>query len=125
MQVDPREALLDATHHIFIPLDFKIGVQSALHEHARAAQFHGLADLLVDGLKVQHVALDPSGAFYRRVEGAEGAVFGAEIRVVNIAVNDVCGHAFRMELAAERVGLHANADQIVGVEQVQGLLFGE
>ena len=100
-------------------------MQAALHEHAGAAQLHGLADLLVDRLHVKHVALGAAGAFDGRVKGAEGAVFRAEIRVINIAIDDVGGHAFRMELAAQGVGFHAQSDQVVRAEQVKRLLFGQ
>ena len=100
-------------------------MQAALHQHAGAAQFDGLANLFVDGVELEDVAFFGGRAFQRTVEGAEGAVLGAEVGVVDVAVDDVGDHAFGMQLAADRVGFHADADQVVGVEQVEGLGFGQ
>ncbi len=54
-----------------------------------------------------------------------GAVLGAEIRVVDVAVDHVAGHAVGMQLAAQGISLHSDADQVVGAEQVERLLAGE
>src|SRR5262249_31162218 len=125
VQMNFWKTLLDAAHHLFIPLDLQIRMQPALHQHAGAADLHGLANLLVDRVKVQHIALGASRTFDRRVEGAESAVLGAEIRVINVAVDDVGDHTFRMQLAAYGIRLHADPDQIVRAEHLQGLGFGQ
>ena len=56
MQMDLRETLLDAAEHALEPVDLQIRMQPALHEHARAAHFHGLANLFVNGVEIQDVA---------------------------------------------------------------------
>ena len=111
------EALLDAAEEVFVPFDLEIGVQAALHEHAGAAQVEGLLDLVEDGLLRQHVAF---GVAHGAVEGAEAAILGAEVGVVDVAVDDVGDDALGMPLAAHGVGLHADADEVVGMEQVEG-----
>ena len=52
-------------------------------------------------------------------------MLGAEIGVIDVAVDDVGDHAFGMQLAAHRIGFHADADQVVGTEHLQGLGFGQ
>ena len=111
--------------HLLVPVDLQIGMQAALHQHAGAAQFDGLANLVVDGFELEDVSLFRRWPLQRPVERAEGAVLGAEIRVIDVAVDDVGDDAFGMQLAAHRVGFHADADQVVGTEQVEGLLFGQ
>ena len=98
-------------------------MQAALHQHAGAAEFDGLANFFVDGVEIEDVTFFRGGAFQRAVEGAEGAVFGAEVGVIDVAVDDVGDGAFGMQLAAHRVGFHADADQVVGVEHLEGLLI--
>ena len=100
-------------------------MQAALHQHARAAKFDGLADLVVDRVEVEDVAFFRGRAFQRPVEGAEGAVLGAEVRVIDVAVDDVGDHALGMQLAAHRVGFHADADQVIGLEHLERLLLGQ
>ena len=56
MQVDLRKALLDAAQHLLVPIDLEVGMQAALHQHARAAQFDRLADLVVDRFELEDVA---------------------------------------------------------------------
>src|SRR6516162_7069039 len=124
MQMDPREALLDAAQHLFIPFNLQIGVQPALHQYAGATQLDRLPDLLVDGLEIQNIALRAPRTFDRSVKGTKRAVLGAEIRVINVSVDNVSGYAFRMQFAPHRVRLHADPDQIVGAEHLQGLRFG-
>ena len=83
------------------------------------------ANLLVDRLEVEDVALGGRVLpFERPVEGAEGAVLGAEVGVVDVAIDDVGDDALGVQPAADGVGFHAQADQVVGVEVVEGLLAG-
>src|SRR5262249_21780094 len=113
VQMNARETLLDASHHLFIPFDLHVRMQAALHQDAGAAQLYSFANLLVDGLEIEHVAFGAARTLNGSVEGTERAIFGAEIGVVDIAVDDVRGHAFRMKTAPHRVGFHADPDQIV------------
>jgi hypothetical protein len=113
VQVD-GVALLDAAEQVFIPLDLEIGMQPALHQHARAAQVERLLDFREDGFLRQNVAF---GVAHGPVEGAEAAIFRAEVGVVDVAVDDVGDHVLGMPAAADRVGLHADADEVVGGKQ--------
>ncbi len=111
--------------HLLVPVDFEVGMQASLHQDTGAAEFDGLANFFVDGVEVEDVALFGGGTLERAIERAEGAVFGTEIRVINIAIDDVGDGAFGMQAAADGVGFHADSDEVVGVEQVEGLLFGQ
>ncbi len=110
MQVNLREALLDAAQHLFVPVDLEIGMQAALHQDAGAAEFDGLANLFVNRIEIEDVAFRSRWTLQRTIKRAEGAIFGAEIGVINVAVDDVGHGAFGMQLAADRVRLHANPD---------------
>ena len=124
MQVNLRKAFADAMQHFFVPLDLQVRMQAALHEHAGAAEFHRLADLVVDRFEFEDVSFFRRRPLQRPVKRAEGAVLGTEIRIVNIAVNDVGDHALGMQLAAHAVRFHADADQVIGTEHLDGLLLG-
>ena len=111
-----REALLDAAEEVLVPLDLEVGVQAALHQHAGAAQVERLLDLLEDRLLGQNV---PFGVAHGPVERAEAAILGAEVGVVDVAVDDVGDDALGMPLAADGIGLHADTDEVVGTEQIE------
>src|SRR5208283_2185735 len=96
-----REALLDPAEHLFVPVNLEIGMQAALHKHARAAEFDGLSNLLVDRVEVEDVALFGRRPLERTIESAEGAVFRAEVGVVNVAVDDVGDGALGMQASAD------------------------
>ena len=100
-------------------------MQAALHQHAGAAEFDRLANLFVNGLEVEDVSLFGQRPFQRTVERAEGAVLRAEVRVIDVAVDDVSDRAFGMQLAAHGVGFHADADQVVGTVEIKGLGVGK
>src|SRR5438445_13208482 len=119
------ESLLDATQHLLVPVNFQIGMQAALHQHACAAKFDGFANLVVDRFQIEDVPLFGFGAFQWTIERTESAVFGAEVRVINVAIDDVGDHALGMQLAALGGGFHTDADQIIGAKQIESLYFGE
>src|SRR5687768_9206425 len=100
-------------------------MQAALHKHARAADLFRLTNLLVDGFEIQDVALAGHLALQRPIESAEGAVLSAKVGVVDVAVNHVSDHAVRMQLAAGSIGLHPDAYEVIGAEEIEGLGFGE
>ena len=66
MQVNLRESLLDAAQHLLVPVDLEIGMQAALHQHACAAQLHGLPNLVVDRFEIEDVTLFCRGPFSGR-----------------------------------------------------------
>ena len=101
----PRTAVLDGPQQVLIPFDLQLGVQAALHQNAGAAQIDGLLDLVEDHFLRMDVAF---GVAHGPVEGAEAAIFGAEVGVVDVAVDDVADDAVRVQLAAHRVGGHAD-----------------
>ena len=125
MEVNFGEALFDAAQHPFMPVDLEVRMQAALHQHAGAAQLHRLANLFVNRVEIEDVTLFSFGSFERPVKRAEGAVLGAEICVIDVAVNDVADHALRVQFAAEFVRFHANANQVIGMEKVEGLGFAQ
>ena len=90
-------------------------MQAALHQDAGAAEADGLADLVEDHFLRMHVTFFMPR---RAVKGAEAAIFGAEIGVVDVAIDDVADHAFRVQLAAHLIGGHAEAHQVVAVEKI-------
>ena len=119
------EALLDAAQHLLMPVDLQVGMQAALHQHARAAEFDGLANLFVDGFEVENVSLFRLGPLQRTIERAEGAVLGAVVRVIDVAIDDLADHAVGVQRAANGVGFHPDADQIVGTVEFKGLGVSE
>ena len=97
MEMNFREALLDAAQHLLVPVDLQIGMQSALHQHAGASEFDRFADLLVDGLEFEDVSLFGLRPLQGAVKRAKRAIFGAIVRVIDIAIDDVSDHALGME----------------------------
>ena len=120
VQVQLREALLDRAQQIFVIVDAQIGIQAALHENAGAAERDGLLDLLQDGVEREDVAVLRA---HGPVEGAEGAILGAEIGVVDVAIDLVGGHARIVFLLAQLIRGHADADQVVGPEEIERFLL--
>src|SRR5947199_566203 len=100
-------------------------MQAALHQHAGATEFNGLTNLFIDRVEVENIPLFCFRPFQRTIKRTERAIFRTEIRVVNIAIDDVRSDAFGMKLASDSIGFHADSDQIVRVIQVEGLSLGE
>src|SRR5438093_7039365 len=125
MEMDVGKSLLDAAQHLLVPVNFQVGMQTALHQHACAAKFDGFANLVVDRFEIEDVSLFSFGSLQWTIKRAERAVFGAEVRVINVAIDDVGDHALGMQFAPDGVGLHADANQIIGTKQIDSLCFGK
>ncbi len=85
MDVD-RVIALDVAHQVEIPLERDVRVVPALHQDLHAAERLALVDLgadLLEGQRVAFVVLGPA------VERAEAAIGDADVRVVDVAVDDV------------------------------------
>src|SRR3954447_13887649 len=93
-------------------------MQSPLHQNAGTAQLYGFADLLEDCLARQHVSF---AVPHWPVERAKAAIFCAEIRVVDVAIDDVADDTFRMNLPPNAICLHADSDQIIASEEISCL----
>src|SRR3954462_1562056 len=85
MEVD-GVSLLDRAEQILVVVDAEIGMVAALHQEAGAAECERLLDLLEDDRLRQEVALARVAG--PAVEGAEVAVRDADVRVVEVPVDD-------------------------------------
>ncbi len=96
-----RMMLLDVAEQIHVPVELQVGVVTPLHQDLDGAQLLRLVDLGADLLVRQRVGL---GVLGPAVERAEVAVGDADVRVVDVAVDDVGDHVVGMALRAGPVG---------------------
>src|ERR1041385_8594947 len=87
------ETLFDSAQHFFMPIDFEVGMQASLHKHAGSAKLDRLTNFVVDRIEIENVSLFSLWPFQRTIERAERAIFGAEVCVIDVAVNDVADNA--------------------------------
>ncbi len=111
---------LQRAQQILVVADLQVRMQSALQKNPCAAEFQHLVDFLVDALKRQDVAVFRAQG---PVERAERAIFRAEIRVIDVAVDLVSDHARIVFLQAQLMRGHADAHQVIGLQQFQRFLF--
>ena len=85
---------------IFIPLDSKIRMQSALHQNAGATERDRLVDLFANLFKRAHVSVGCAGPAVERAESADDV---AHVRVVDVPIDDVSDDIVRMLALANLV----------------------
>jgi len=90
-------------------------MQPALEQNAGPAQIDGLLNLVEDNLTRKHIAF---GMSHGPIESAEAAILRAEIRVIDIPVDDIRDHALRMKFPPQSVRLHPDPDQVVGIKHI-------
>ena len=118
-----RIALFDVAEQILVPLDRQLGVMTTLHQGARATNRDRLFDLREDDALWKDVALARIARL--AVEGAEVAVRHADVRVIDVAVDDVRNLA-RIRLAiADLIRGGANRDEVARLHQRQGVSVGQ
>src|SRR5712692_11791341 len=96
-------------------------MQAALQQNSRAAELQHFLNFFVDGFERQDVAV--LGA-QRPVKCAERAILGAEIGVIDVAVDLIGDHTRIVLLQAQPVRFHADADEVIGLQHLERLLFG-
>src|SRR6187549_3134978 len=92
MAVD-RKALLYSGQELFVVIDLEIGMNAPLHKYSGAAERQGFFDLLVDHVIREDVGF---GVSLHPIEGTECAELFADVRIVDIPINDVADHIVRM-----------------------------
>ena len=102
------------TQKIFVPLDSEIRMQSALHQHARAAQRNRFIDLGADFVNSADVSI---GRARPAIESAERADHVADIRVVDVAIDYVSNDVVGMTLPANLVSSNADARDVERLQQ--------
>src|SRR5215210_644166 len=122
VQVD-RVARLDRAEEVFVVRDVEVRVVAALHEQPGAADRERLLDLLEDDRLGQQVAL--ARVARAAVEGAEVAVRVADVRVVEVSVDDERDPR-RVALAvADLVGDAADGHEVAAAEELECVLVGD
>ena len=97
-----------------------IGMEAALEQDAGAAEFEHLLDLFVNLFEGQDVALFVSNGAVKR---AKRTIFGAEVGVIDVAIDLIRGDARIVLLHPQRMRLHPDPKQIVGLQHLDGLLL--
>src|SRR5438132_9560111 len=110
---------LDRVEEILVVVDREVGVVAALHEEARAAERDRLLDLLEDDRLREEVALARVAG--TAVERAEVAVGVADVRVVEVAVDDEGDAGWVGLPVAELVRRAAHGDEVARLEQGNGV----
>ena len=112
--------LLDRAEEILVELDAEVRVMAALHEERGAADRQRLLDLLEDDRLRKEVAL--AAVARTAVEGAEVAVRVADVRVVDVPVDDE-RHAPRVDPAvAKLIGRAADANEVAAPQEHERVL---
>src|SRR5262245_51492931 len=105
---------MQLSQQVFVPLDSKIGMQAALHQHAGTAEGDRLIDLMANLVERTDVGV---GCSRPAVERAERANYIANVRVIDVAVDDVGDDVVGMTTLANFVGGDANARQFLRLKQ--------
>ncbi len=115
------EALLDRAEEALEIGDVQVGMEAALHHDRGPAQIERLLDLVVDLLAGEHICL---GVSRLAVEGAEPAARYADVRVVDVAIDDVGGQGAGDEALAHFMGSRPHSEEVARAQQLQGFAVG-
>ena len=122
MDVDVRIALFDAVEQVDVPVEGELGIHAALHEDLRAADGREFFDFLEELFVLERVGVVVLGC---ALEGAEDALGGADVGVVDVAVDDVGAEAVAVDGSAACVGPSAQLEEFLLLEEFEPLLGGE
>src|SRR6266404_4570553 len=122
MQLKARILRAQSTQKIFIPFDAKVRVQSALHQHPRAAQSNRLVNLCANLVDRAHVSIGRARPPIKRAERADNI---ADVRIVDVAIDDVSDDVVGMPSLANLIGGGADARDVIRLEQRRAVFSRE
>ena len=122
MDVDLRESFLDGGQEFDVPVEIERRIHAALHQDLGPTDPHEFRDLFEQHLMLQRVGI-LLVAF--SLEGTEDAFRGADVGVVDVAVDDVRSDMVTVEDLASSVGQQTEPLWITAVVEVQCLFGGE
>ena len=120
MNYDGGITRTNRTQHILIVGKWQVGVNASLYHDLRPARRRRLADLRENLLQRQEVAVLRT---YLCIERAEAALVHADIRVVDVAVNDE-RHRIAEPPPPLRIRRASEADGVAAREEVCRLPLG-
>jgi hypothetical protein len=97
-------------------------MHAALHQYLGSPEFERLPDFPGKLGPGEDIGVGRSEGSVKRAEETFGH---ANIRVVDVSVNDVCDRAFGMKPVTYLVGRASNSEKIVGLEQDERILLVE
>src|SRR6185503_11480383 len=119
MQLKAGILRTQGSQKIFVPLDPEIRVQSALHQYTRAAERDRLVDLFANSIERLHVGIGRAGPPVERAERAHNI---ADIRVVDIAIDDIRDDVVGMSALADFVRGGAHRGYVIGLKERGAIL---
>src|SRR5437660_11145082 len=119
VKLKPRVLRTKRAQKIFVPLNSKVRMQPALHQHARAAERNRLVNLRANLVDRAHVGV---GRARPAIERAESTHDIADVRIVNVSIDDVGNYVIRMTSLPHFVGRGADASYVVGLEQRRAII---
>ncbi len=100
---------MECREQILVPLDIKIRMQPALHQHAGAAEIDRFVDAFTNLLDRMHISVRLS---WPSVKSAERADDVANVGVIDVAVDDVGDDIAGIFALADLICSKADADEI-------------
>jgi hypothetical protein len=107
---------LNVLEQVEIPLERDVRIVPALDQNLHAAHGLRLVDLLADLLERKRV---PLVVFRPPIERAETAVGDADVRVVDVPVDDERDHVIRMLLSPDPIGFGTKLDERGALVEIQ------
>src|SRR6266536_1839949 len=104
---------VQSSKQVLVPLDIKIRMQAALHQHAGAAESDGFVDSFTDLFYRMNVCIRFSGPAIKRAKGADDI---ADVGIIDVAVDDVGDDITRIFSLAYLIRGQPDANKIVGCE---------
>ena len=101
VELERGKTLFDCAKQIFVPLERQVWIVAALEQQLDAANRNRFFDLAEDLLEAEHVTITCADL---PVERTKIAARHTDIRVIDVAIDDVGDDAFRMASGADQIG---------------------
>ena len=122
MQLKSRILCMQCPKQIFVPFDPEIRMKATLHQDARSAKRDRLIDPFTDLIHRVHVCVRLT---WPAIERAERADYIADVRVIYIAIDDVCDDIGRIMTHPNLMRSETDADEIFRFEKGSAVFGSE
>ncbi len=111
----------DVPQQLFVPFNLQLRMKASLHQNPGPAKRECFFNLGIQNFQTMKIRIVFEG---RTIKCAKRTLYITNVRVVNVAIDDVAHHGVRMKSGSHIIGGHPQLQQIIAMKELHCIVAG-